>query len=977
MRSVLVLIAFFLIQAAVLPAQTTIRICALRVDFQEDQSDLTTGNGKFMIDTVTTDPYAIDPAPHNRTYFNDQIIAAANYFRTVSDGRIRIEGDVFPTSLNGAYTLPLKMNQYNPNTTDEEINNGLARLFRDAIQLADADPAIRFRDYDLVVVFHAGVGKDIDVGFDETPQDISSLYLTEGFFKDALGTAFTGFPVDEGDTSVNFGIIMPETENQEGFQIAMTGILVSNIGSYLGLLDLFSPSTQRSGVGRFGLMDVGLLNLNGLVPSPPGAFSREYLGWSTPLVVTEPQNGLEVARFGSEAAASVADIVKIPINESEYYLLENRGTYTTNVDSFFFELFMDSEDEPSYLEVLSTYFPDRIEVSDSSGVLLSVDDYDLGLPGAGILIWHVDERIIAENLATNRINDDPENRGVDIEEADGSQDIGELYNITQAGFQSELGTWLDFWFDSGNDEEFRPLYQNAFSTFTSPNTRSNLNNAVSHVTIENFSSNKNPVMTFDFKRGFNEDGFPLVLNEPAVQTAFSVFGKVTDRPYPFVFSITGQGDIYAMGAGGKGLLDDDTIHLGRIAVGESKPSLALAGRSGDGTNDLLIAAGDSVHIFDLTASMTQQVLLPYITAVGMDDPLTSPVIFDAAHIYAIDTEGVIVVISLDGDMEKTDPAFDSLSDMIVYNGQPLYADGALYSAGFSDVFNDRFTSVHYTEMNNVPGFRIEGPEPAAFDTDAALSGPFALGDIAGNGHINIYFSTSKTVSALNVAGNPVTEFPVSPEMAEGETLTGGPLLGDIDGDGMTDILSFSNLGSVFAFSATGKPLPGFPLNAGVPFAGTPVFLNLDDDANTELVAVLTSGKIAAWQLPGAYDETRAVWAQSDFNAQNNPVLLRETPPADLGEGLLPASRAYNYPNPNEGDYTTIRYFLNDAADVTLRIFDTAGITVDTFNGPGQGGVDNEIDWNVADIASGVYLCHIEAKSSGKTESKIIKIMVVH
>lgn len=92
---------------------------------------------------------------------------------------------------------------------------------------------------------------------------------------------------------------------------------------------------------------------------------------------------------------------------------------------------------------------------------------------------------------------------------------------------------------------------------------------------------------------------------------------------------------------------------------------------------------------------------------------------------------------------------------------------------------------------------------------------------------------------------------------------------------------------------------------------------------------------------------------------------------------MPSNRAYNYPNPNSGSYTTIRYYLNEPASVKIRIFDTAGTLVDQFSAPGDGRVDNEKKWYVSSVASGVYLCQIEAKSDGGSESKIIKIMVVH
>jgi hypothetical protein len=92
---------------------------------------------------------------------------------------------------------------------------------------------------------------------------------------------------------------------------------------------------------------------------------------------------------------------------------------------------------------------------------------------------------------------------------------------------------------------------------------------------------------------------------------------------------------------------------------------------------------------------------------------------------------------------------------------------------------------------------------------------------------------------------------------------------------------------------------------------------------------------------------------------------------------MPAKKIYNYPNPNIDDFTYIRYFLTDNSDVNIKIFDLAGDIVDSFKGPGDGGVDQQVKWNVSDIESGVYLCRVEAKSEGKSEVRIIKIMVVH
>lgn len=96
----------------------------------------------------------------------------------------------------------------------------------------------------------------------------------------------------------------------------------------------------------------------------------------------------------------------------------------------------------------------------------------------------------------------------------------------------------------------------------------------------------------------------------------------------------------------------------------------------------------------------------------------------------------------------------------------------------------------------------------------------------------------------------------------------------------------------------------------------------------------------------------------------------------LGSSFFPKERAYNWPNPAYDGKTFIRYFVGERASVKIKIFDLAGDLVSELNGPGNAGVDNEVEWNVKDVQSGVYLARIEASGSGKTETAIVKIAVV-
>ena len=111
-------------------------------------------------------------------------------------------------------------------------------------------------------------------------------------------------------------------------------------------------------------------------------------------------------------------ILKVPINSKEYYLVENRNrdvnkdgetvTYISNGNVLTKSFAADSDKFSSY------------DVSDINGVVTDVDEYDWGLPGSGILIWHIDENIIDDNLTDNSINAGAK-KGVFVEEADGVQ----------------------------------------------------------------------------------------------------------------------------------------------------------------------------------------------------------------------------------------------------------------------------------------------------------------------------------------------------------------------------------------------------------------------------------------------------------------------------------------------------------------------------------------------------------------------------
>ena len=127
---------------------------------------------------------------------------------------------------------------------------------------------------------------------------------------------------------------------------------------------------------------------------------------------------------------------------------------------------------PPYTEILQD--STGIE-KDTNGVVVSVPNYDIGLPASGLLIWHIDNSIISSSIGSYGINNDVHSMGVDLEEADGAQDIGHpsifLFNDPSSGY------FGDMWFNGNTQftlanpslEGLKP----EFGPYTYPSTEAN------------------------------------------------------------------------------------------------------------------------------------------------------------------------------------------------------------------------------------------------------------------------------------------------------------------------------------------------------------------------------------------------------------------------------------------------------------------------------------------------------------------------
>jgi len=981
----------------------TVRILALMVQFKQDNDPRTTGDGRFQLNAGN--PAHIDPPPHDGAYFSYKLRFLENYYRKVSNNQLILIGDVFPTVI----TLADSMAVYSPSR--EGSNQPLARLAVDAWTAASkAASMFPFSSYKAFIIFHAGAGRDIDLvsqlGFDPTPNDIPSLYLSLSSLRKLLNApGFPGIAVNDGSYHISNSLIIPATESRvlttslgpDTLQLSTNGLLAATFGSYLGLPDLFNTKNGRSAIGQFGLMDgAGIFAFRGLFPPEPSAWEKIHLGWTTPIVVQANTSGINLPAV-SLVSTGRDTVYKIPISTQEYYLVENR-----------------QRDPHGNGQQLRVYqggkIVDRLFARDTTGFQLNdvrgiggtifdVEDFDWALPGAmqqkgfeggGMLVWHIDEKIIAEKITSNEVNADPKRRGVRLIEADGSNDIGEEYAALQPGSGTEYGWPLDCWFQ-GNSA---PKYRNLFNDSSYPSSRSN-SGSPTLIALKDFSA-LGPRMNFSLEIGnvsltqldrFSRELPPSTkLSHPTVSKS-GVYAAIGEHVYAFKRDGSSKTRVQS------GLLSSVGGTFGVAVFDQGLSETIFAGASLRNVYVWRARDLNSDGVFDtvLTASFQTN-----------HDVTTSPSFYRQGSAYAIavgTAGGGVHLIGLDGVLLeriiRAPGTVTSMAQLPTGNPGKPYAifqavEGQLHGESNSTTFPDSARPWLIAGVVTPTGNRIVAAERGGkkivaydqalstriFETEiergAILS--VAAADIAGDGKKNFVVQADSTLYVLNARGFSTDGFPT--QLPVVGSFVENALVGDIDGDGAVDIISTTAAGHLLAVSNRGKPLAGFPVQAfepslsGIAFFETP-------GGKVGIVSVSSSGRMRAFETKSVYTPGKVIWPQYlQHERRWNVDTTLTTSPRPLSDEFLPGARVYNWPNPVYGNSTQIRFYVSEDAEISVRIFDLAGTELTKLQTIARAGIDGEVTWEVFDVQSGIYLARVEAKGKTRTESAVVKIAVV-
>ncbi len=983
----------------------TLRILALRFDFRYENPDdaNTTGRGKFdMRDTIEYKQefgHTIDPSPHNRQYFEKHLEALNIYYSIVSEGKLALTWKVYPEDNDSVYTFPHTMGYYGAKGWEEVF--GLEELSRDAIRLIDtAVPEIDFSQYDTYIIFHAGSDRQNDIGF---PPTTSDLFTGNIFLGDT-----SVIPINNGQDTVRDVMIMPETACQDNRGTALNAVMAHEYGHQLGLVDLYSTNNFFTQVGDFSLMDnngfgtgidfgfdVG--RIFGTMPIYPDAWSRCFLGFIVPVIYRQ---GAGIELVATEMLKTGTKAAKIPISEFEYYLLENRQM---EIDGAETALLADSATSV----ILG---PVNFHTKEFSR------EYDILIPGSGIIIWHIDERVAAldwngdgySNFEQNMLQINPDWRFLEIMEADGVVNFG-------GDYMSGFGDQQDMYY-LGNNTSFTPN--------TNPPSIGN-NGANSHIRITGISAS-DTTMTFDLEHDLASVGFPKRAGYPVYGLSPIAVDLDNDGSNEII-AVSGR-NIIAMKEDGSDFTPNlpvfyDTAYSLSGKSGHIVPLFArthdtitagpVVGNFGMGQDSMRVAVGVGNWFYIFGNRDTQKVgeadrlffgylepLQGNILSLIFDDSLLVAIVdseSNSIRLYNVDSIGASAqaaptinaeellgmiklptgIVVLVGDTINTRLyLISSLYDTVSFDLEGLY----VYGPAAGDIDRDNMPEIVVaTPAGEIKVIKINYLESGGKifeaygykDLHDSIPANIIISDIDEDGYGDIIVPSINKLYVLDKNLIFLNDFPLIIDREfPYDRAVAAPVVADINGDKHQDIIVFMSNGNCYAFGP--DLLYGFPLDAGGVGVGSPLVYKKNNGGGLGFLGV--DGWFYSYDV--GYDSLYADWPMGGSNPQGTFYI----PPEKFGsiQGYaekLPPEEFYCYPNPTLDGQTTIRCYLGGNASLTYTFYDLSGSEVDKFEKSGQSGT-NENEWNGESLPTGVYRCILKANFGGETKTAFTDIAIV-
>jgi hypothetical protein len=290
------------------------------------------------------------------------------------------------------------------------------------------------------------------------------------------------------------------------------------------------------------------------------------------------------------------------------------------------------------------------------------------------------------------------------------------------------------------------------------------------------------------------------------------------------------------------------------------------------------------------------------------------------------------------------------------------------------------------DLKLVTGGSVPGWPKALPDT---IAGSPAVGDLDGDGVLEVLVTTrAGDLELWDLAGSQEPHWPRSlwhPDAGRRPPCMTGPRLWDLDGDGTIELIQMRGDGMIVVIDNDGRPARSWPYATGSFAADGPVHMLAPDGNERWYAADAVSDSLTALTglaLMGATGATQDE-ALGCFPGPRGGPGRTGVYPASLVPTPKTAAAFFDprslilHPNPVLGDVLKIRYVLGERATISLEAIDLSGSIAGRTQWEGHPGAGGETHgWDVSNLAPGVYVIRMSIRGSAEEKLLMRKIAIV-
>ena len=986
------------------------KLLVLLIEFEEDDNSQTTGNGKF-IQELGDYPVSFAAPPHNHEFYSSQLEALRYYYLAASLGFYDIDYELYPAYETGtdfsAFTLPNEMAYYHPtNASSELLVSRFEEYFYDSFETADLYSDIDFGEYDNFMLIHAGSEWQHDV-LSDTPSDIPSFFINLAPGKEYVSQA--------GDV-VYCAANVPETISQDDNYGVVNSVFAHEFGHSIGFADLYNTFNNRPAVGIYDVMDNGgsgiavttgldgetLYEIDATLPSLPGVWSR-LIAWED--VFRHHGIYKDISELGIEDSITLAPaeklrnpfaeevyFVKIPLSETEYYLLENRQVDPDGDGGISFKGTLPiTPGGNDYRVVLYPTYPGENTPNTPTyeyDFFLSDWQDETGASfGGGIVVWHIDDKILYQegvtdnegnfvnNYDNNSVNIRHDHRAVKIVEADNLDDIGNPYSLYWNG------TAYEPYYKYKPKFEYYPQYnRNLFVAWDNLHESDGTfvgsyhNSELSSTSLPPFQTNAGDRSLFSI---YDISSYAVAPNQTR-SMSFRFGTKLFDNleileSFEDISSIGNMGKLYNLPD--FPIVADDSIkhysyavnwdnHLPEMISFESELTQPIVQGA---ENEFLLSSGNTLFTLDYYA-LTETVYSSNIAS--------APIYIESYDLLCVSTENELYLNSTILNLSEAECSYNE-ENIIAASNEKI----SIISPDTFEIINEY----------QIPDFQT-GIAPVCFIDTL-------------NAENNSIFIQNKSGNIYKINNEEITE------IFDLETYTNDApsnlALGKLSDDGQV-YLVFGAGDKIFAITTGGTLASGFPVfteyKTAKPFSFPKIIEFIEDnpiilteEINSGYIAINSSAEISPlfsgfWDKPNLTDQyywdpetqtlsylfadnSEVLYSSSIENVEHNPIIWSgfRNSSHSLYRGAITytnsiESKLTGYAFPNPGTTSEIRIRIKNADEnIKIKIFDVAANLLHDEIIMKEPNDEQDFRWNISKISSGVYFAVV---SSGDEVKKI-------